>query len=120
MSKRKVTKTDKPYTLIQKSNGVWMARDKKTLKRTSLKCKGTRQQAEEIADIQFGNTDDSNAMHHMKAAEAHLMKCNPEWVTTTWDMIAQQAINCPRQVGRAGKKSKRTLTLKLDSVLIYD
>lgn len=109
MSKRTVTKTNAPYRLKKHGQtGMWYAIDKKTRKQTSLKCKGTRQQANEIADIQFGNTDDSNAMHHMKAAEAHLMKCNPEWVTNTWDMIAKRKIKGPR--GRVGGAKKSGTT----------
>ena len=60
---KKVTKTDAPYRLKQKK-GLWYAVDKKTRKATSLKCKGTRQQAEEVAEVMFDCTDDSNAMHH--------------------------------------------------------
>ncbi len=103
MSKKTITKTTAPYRLKKNSRGIWTAVDKKTKKQTSLKCKGTREQAEEIADIQFGNTDDSNSMHHMKSAEAHLMKCNPEWVTITWDDVAQRKIKGPRSRVGGGK-----------------
>ena len=105
MSKKTITKTNAPYRLKKNSRGIWTAVDKKTKKQTSLKCKGTREQAEEIADIQFGNTDDSNAAHHMKAAEAHLMKCNPEYATNTWDMVADKLIKSKRKCGGPMKLS---------------
>ncbi len=109
MSKRTITKTTAPYRLKKHGqSGIWYAVDKKTRKATSLKCKGTRQQAEEIANIQFGNTDDNNAVHHMKSAEAHLAKCNPEWTVNTWDMIAQRMIHGPR-MRHGGAKKKTTL-----------
>jgi len=108
MPKRKITKTDAPYRLEQR-RGVWYAVDKKTRKATSLKCKGTRQQAEEVAEVEFGLTDDSNAMHHMKVAEAHLAKCNPEWITNTWDTIAQNVIHGPRGKRIGGDKKASTV-----------
>ncbi|MBH62305.1 MAG: hypothetical protein CL569_07640 [Alphaproteobacteria bacterium] len=108
MPKRKITKTDAPYRLKQ-NRGTWYAVDKKTRKETNLKCKGTRQQAEEVAEVVCGLTDDSNAMHHMKVAEAHLAKCNPEWTTNTWDTIAQNVIHGPRGRGLGGDKKLRTV-----------
>ena len=110
---KKVTKTDAPYRLKQKK-GLWYAVDKKTRKATSLKCKGTRQQAEEVAEVMFDCTDDSNAMHHMKVAEAHLAKCNPEWTTNTWDTIAQKAIYGPRQKFGGDKKPRTVQVLQSD------
>jgi len=110
MPKRKITKTDAPYRLKQ-NRGTWYAVDKKTGKATNLKCKGTRQQAEEVAEVVFDCTDDSNAMHHMKVAEAHLAKCNPEWTTNTWDTIAQKVIYGPRGKGLGGEKKASTVAV---------
>ena len=60
MPKRKITKTDKPYRLKQ-VRGVWNAIDKKTGKAKSLKIQGTREEAEQLADIEWNQTDDTNA-----------------------------------------------------------
>tara|TARA_Y100001938_G_scaffold150757_2_gene243239 strand:- start:1508 stop:2656 length:1149 start_codon:yes stop_codon:yes gene_type:complete len=86
MPKRKIIKTDKPYRLKQ-VRGVWNAIDKKTGKAKSLKIQGTREEAEALADIEWSETDDTNAAFHKKTAEAHLAKCNPVYVTTTWRML---------------------------------
>lgn len=102
MPKRKITKTDKPYRL-KKVRGVWNAIDKKTGKAKSLKIQGTREEAEKLADIEWDQTDDTNAAFHMKTAEAHLAKCNPAWLTNTWRTVYEAHKKAPAEKTRRPK-----------------
>lgn len=86
------------YYIKPKNGGPWKSTGSKD-----------KDKAIEWADAECGCDDNENAMHHKKVAEAHLMKCNPEWVTNTWDAIAQRAINAPRQIGKVGKKRASTV-----------
>ena len=112
MPKRKITKTDKPYRL-QLTRGVWYAVDKKTRKTKSLKIQGTREEAEQLADIEWNQTDDTNAAFHKKTAEAHLLKCNPTYVTATWRTLFTDYLNAPSE--KSGRPKKPTTVNGLNS-----
>ena len=94
MPKRNVIKTDKPYRLKQ-VRGVWSAIDKKTGKSKSLKIQGTREEAEKLADIEWNQTDDTNAAFHLKQAEVHLAKANPVYLKYTWSDCFEKYRDAP-------------------------
>jgi len=85
------------YYIKPKNGGPWKSTGSKD-----------KDKAIEWADAKCNSGDNENAMHHKKVAEAHLMKCNPEWVTNTWDIIAKRKISGPRcKVG--GQKKSGTI-----------
>mgnify|MGYP001288599589 CR=1 FL=1 len=104
-----MNKQPKPYKLKKRNDkgGVYYIIDKATGKSRSSKTTD-KHQARELAQEQYNLTDNTNAAFHMKCAEMHLAKCNPEWTINTWDMIAKRMINGPR--GRfGGEKKPRTI-----------
>ena len=111
MPKRKNIKTDKPYRLRQK-RGVWYYEDKATRKFTSLKFQGTREEADKLAEIEFNLTDDNNAAFHLKSAEAHLAKCNPDWLKNTWQTAFDKYRNGPNL--KTGRPRKAAANMNLD------
>ena len=104
-----MNRSNKPYRLKRRKDrgGQYAIVDKATGK---SKLTGTpdKHQAEEFARVQYDLTDDSNAAFHMKCAEMHLAKCNPEWLTNTWATMFGTMIKAPR--GRVGgEKSTSTI-----------
>ena len=100
----------KPYKLKKRNDrgGQYAIIDKAT-----GKCKFTgttdKFEAEKLARVQYDQTDD-NAAFHQKFTEAHLAKCNSEWLTNTWDMIAKRMIAGPR--GKYGGEKKASTKRK--------
>ena len=111
MPKKKHIRTDKPYRL-KCNRGTWYAVCKKTRKAISLKIQGTREEADKLAQIEFEQTDDSNAAFHMKSAEAHLAKCNPDWLTNTWQTAFDKYRNGPNL--KTGRPRKAGANMNLD------
>lgn len=102
-------KKPKPYKLKKSRHGIYYVVDKITKKMKSLKTED-KDEVDELAKAEYNVTDCTNAQHHLKVAEANLMHCNPEWLTTTWDMIAKRIIDGPR--GKYGGEKKASTKYK--------
>jgi len=109
-----MNRSNKPYRLKRRKDrgGQYAIVDKATGK-SKLTGTADRHQAEEQARIKYGLTDDTNAAFHKKMAEAHLAKCNSEWLTITWDMIAKRMISGPR--GKCGGEKRESTVRTLES-----
>ena len=101
----------KPYKLKKRNDrgGQYAIVDKATGK---MKFAGTtdKDEAKSLAELQYGQAD--SAAFNQKFAEAHLAKCNPEWITNTWDMIAKRMIDGLRGKYGGEKKAGTIGTLK--------